>query len=310
MTREHARVRARPIYPGRRVKITRRCVERKLLLTPDDAGEVEQLVGFTLGLALRNNGQQLHAACAMSNHMHEDVTDVLGTLPSFKNSLHANIARSMNAKRGRFDKFWSAEGSCDTAQPTDEESLDDLVYTLTNPVDAGLVKWGHRWPGFTTYGWRFGETRVYKRPSWFFDPSNGEIPDSVSITLVRPDIFRHLTDDELYDLLMQRVRQRELEIHRKMRKLRRRFVGEHKLCKQRWERTSMSYEERFTVTPKVASSSKWLRLAQLQRDREWEAEYAASRAVLLAGGKPEYPPGTYWMRIHAGVAVRAGTSPP
>ncbi len=28
----------------------------------------------------------------------------------------------------------------------------------------GLVKWAELWPGFTSAGWAFGETRTFKRP--------------------------------------------------------------------------------------------------------------------------------------------------
>jgi hypothetical protein len=239
----------------------------------------------------------------MGNHHHTDVTDVLGTLPRFKDSFHANLARGLNCRHGRFDRFWSADGACDTRTPTDDETLEDLVYTLTNPVAAGLVKWGHRWPGFTTYGWKFGETRTFKRPDWYYDPNNPDIPDEVSITLHRPDIFPELSDDELYELLMRRVRERELEIQAEMRKDKRRFVGERKLAKTHWNRAPSTHEDRFTVTPTVAASSRWLRLAQLQRDRDWEAEYAHQRANLHAGREAVFPYGTYWLRVHARVNV-------
>ena len=214
--RGYPRVRARPILRGARYKVTRRCLERRMFLAPDkDADELRNLFGYTLGLALEDNGQKLHASVVMSNHHHTDVTDTRGSLPDFKNRLHSTVARSVNAKRGRFDKLWSGDTPCDTRQPTDEETLGDLVYTLVNPVKAGLVKWGHRWPGFTTYGWKFGEVRTFKRPDWYFDPENPKSPKEVQVKLERPDIFPKLSDDELFDLLMVRVRERELESRRR-----------------------------------------------------------------------------------------------
>jgi hypothetical protein len=41
------------------------------------------------------------------------------------------------------------------AKRIDDESLTNMVYTLTNPVKAGLVKWSPQLPGFTAIGWRF-----------------------------------------------------------------------------------------------------------------------------------------------------------
>jgi putative transposase len=302
-------VRARPVLPGTRVKITRRCSERRLFLsTGGDPEKIRNFYGYTLGLALQRYEVEFHAGNQMGNHHHVDGTDTKGKLPGFKTSLHANLARGLNASRGRFERFWSAGGSCDTCQPSDEETLEDLVYTEVNPVEAGLVKWASRWPGFTSHGWRFGETRTFKRPEWFFDPDNPDNPDEVAITRVRPNIFPELSDDELFDLLMARVRKCELAKQEQMAAAGRRFMGERKLAKDRWDRRATSWEDRFTIVPKVAASCRWKRLAQLQRNSRWEREYAKRRDELRAGEKPVFPQGTYWLRLHAGVPV--ATAPP
>ncbi|MFO7562778.1 MAG: hypothetical protein R6X02_09070 [Enhygromyxa sp.] len=139
------------------------------------------------------------------------------------------VARSLNALRGRNGTFWGGGKPCDTRRATDDDSLGDLVYTLTNPVKDGLVKWARLWSGFSTIGWKFGETRIFERPDWFFD-ENGDMPKEVSLTLVRPPIFSELDDDERYQKLVARVR---LEIQREMRVEGRRFMGLRKLAKQR-----------------------------------------------------------------------------
>ena len=99
------------------------------------------------------------------------------------------------------------------------------------------------------------------------------------------------------------VRAREIEIQRTMAEQGRRFMGRRKLMKQRWDRTPRSAEERFGVAPRVAASSKWLVLAELQRDEAWEKDYAKARACLLAGRPAVFPAGTYWLRRFAGVEV-------
>jgi putative transposase len=296
-------VRARPIYTGRSYKITRRCIGRMLLLAAGSrADELNNFIGYCLAHAAERYGIQVHASVWMSNHHHTDVTDPHGNLVPFKQLLHSMIARGRNARLRRQDSFWSGDDACDTRRPTDDESLRDLVYTLTNPVAAGLVKWSRLWPGFTTMGWRFGETRTFKRPDWFFD-ERGEMPERVSLTLVRPPIFRELDDHALYDKLIGEVRARETAIQQDFREQGRRFMGLRKLARQFWNRTPQSFEERFTVAPKYAGSSKWLILAELQRDREWERQYAAARALLRSGKQAMFPAGTYWMRCFAGVAV-------
>jgi putative transposase len=305
LERAHPRVRARPIYPGRSYKVTRRCVGRMLLLSPGDdakADELTNFIGYCLGRAAERYGIEVHASVWMSNHHYTDITDPEGNLVPFKQMLHSMIARGRNARIGRQDTFWSGDDACDTRRPTDDESLRDLVYTVTNPVKAGLVKWGRLWTGFTTAGWKFGETRTFKRPSWFFD-KRGEMPETVSLTLVRPPIFAELDDDALYEKLIIEVRAREVEIQREFRRKGRRFMGRKKLAKQGWSQVPRSFEERFGVTPKYAGSSKWLVLAELQRDREWERQYATARELLRAGKPAVFPVGTYWMRCFAGVVV-------
>ena len=306
--RDYPRVRARPIYPGRSYKITRRCHGRLMLLTPrDEAEELTNFIGYCLAYAANAYNIQIHASVWMSNHHHTDVTDPDGNLVPFKQLLHSLIARGRNDHLVRHDTFWSSDAACDTRRAEDDESLGDLVYTLTNPVKAGLVKWARLWPSFTTSGWRFGETRIFTRPGWFFD-KGGKMPEKVSLTLVRPPIFPKLDDDELYAKLMAEVRARECEIQREFRGKGRRFMGPRKLEKQRWNRAPRSFERRFNVAPKVAASSKWLVLAELQRDREWERKYAAARDLLRAGKPAVFPAGTYWMQRFAGVSV-AGQPP-
>ena len=305
--RTYPRVRARPIIPGTRVKVTRRCLERRLFLAPGEhVEEVANNFGYTLGLAIGESCVEFHAGIAMGNHHHQDITDVFGNLVQFKNILHAELAKSINAFRGRFDDFWDGGRACDTRRASDEDVLDDLVYTEVNPVKAGLVKWPHLWPGFTSAGWKFGETRTFKRPRFYHDSVTK--PDEVHITRVRPKIFLHLDDDAFWELFQQRVRDKCIEIQKEMRAKGRRFKGRKKLAREGrgWNDAPKTFEERFTIKPTVATRSKWERLAQLQRDRDWEREYAEAREALRRGEHdtgPNFPYGTYYLRVHCGVRV-------
>ena len=311
------RVRARPVVPGTRYLVTRRCTDRRYFLTPDakNAERINNFIGYVLGVCLERYGIELHAMVVMSTHLHDCITDLLGHLPAFKTTLHAWIARGINALRGRFDRFWSSDQPLDV-RPGDpmfddegeelpRSALDDLVYTLTNPVKDGAVRNGARWPGFTTYGWRFGEARTFKRPSWFFDPDNPDLPDEVSITLKRPvDVMPELADDQLYDLLMSRVREREVMIQSERRRSNRRFMGERKVQKQRWDRQAHSHEDRFTVGKGVRDREPRRVRAALARDRAWRLLYAEARRRMHEGERGvEFPYGTYWMARFAGVKV-------
>jgi hypothetical protein len=188
-----------------------------MLLSPSWKGKkLCNFIGYCLAYAAQLYGIQIHASVWMSNHHHTDVTDPHGNLVPFKQLLHSMIARGRNAQLPRHDSFWSGDEACDTRRPTDEQALGDLVYTLTNPVKDGLVKWSCLWPGFTTADWRFGETRTFKRPDWFFD-ARGQMPDEVTLTLVRPPIFKELDDDALYERLVTEVRAAELGFRQEFR---------------------------------------------------------------------------------------------
>ena len=303
----HPRVRARAILPGASYKVTKRCFERRVFLAPGHQPDIlRNFIGYCLAYAANRYGIEVHAVVVMSNHYHIDLTDPLAELVPFKQLFNSLVARGINALRGRFDSFWSGDGACDTRRVEGDDSLGDLVYTLTNPVTAGLVKWGSQWPGFTTADWRFGEKYTFTRPDWFFD-DNGHMPETVELILVRPDVLLGLDDDALHERLAAEVREAERQAQARLRAKGRRFVGVRKLAKQGWRQAPTSFEQRFRVAPRVAASSRWLRLAQLQRDRGWERAYAAARELWLAGELAEFPSGTYWLRRFAGVAVASGS---
>lgn len=283
--RTHERVRARAVVPGARVLVTRRCHDRRFFLSPfgaprkgHTAEQTTDFYGYTLARAALKYGPQIHAACQMGNHHHLSITDVLRNRPNFKNSVHGNLARGLN---GRFD---------DTVAPSDNESLDDLAYADCNHVTSGLVKWAHSWPGFTTYGWRFCETRTFKRPDWHFDPDD---PETLTLTRARPPIFLELSDDELFDKLMARCIELQHAKQDECDAQNRRFMGLKKLAKTKWWKRAKSWEDRFTQIPTVAASNKGKRIPQLKRDAKWRAEYAEQRENLKAGRPTKLPYGAY-----------------
>ncbi len=298
-THPNPRVRARPIVPGTRYKVTRRCYSRQFLLVPSQA--VNEIIGYWLAVCLERHGLELHSACFMSNHYHLDVTDPHGNLPAFKNQLNAVLARALNALRGRFDKFWSEDRPCDVRILTDADMLPSMAYTLANPVEAGLVKWGWRWPGFTTAGMCFGETKTFRRPLTFFDPTNDELPNAVTLRLTRPKVLLGLSDELLHVELERETRAREVAKQDQLRQAGKRFLGEARVQRQQWTENPRSRETRFTRTPTRASANKWARIAAAQQDRVWRTAYAAARERFLAGSREVFFPfGSYWLCRFAG----------
>lgn len=304
--RGHRRVRARPVIPGQSFKLTLRCHEQRLFLsTGHDPETIRELYGYLLGVALLKYGLLFHGGNQMGTHHHLDLTDVQGNRPLFKVFFHGFLARALNSFRGRTGDFWESGGSCDTIRDNDEESIGDLVYTDANPVSAGLVKWPHLWEGFHSAGWAFGESRTFERPKipWF-DVVGGNWPDEVTITRTRPPCLAHLSDEDATALLKELIERRCLEKQAEMKKARRRFKQPKKLARERWWRRPSSTTESFTVKPKIAVRCKYRRLAAIQRNKEWEAQYAAADEAFANGNRDiEYPYGTWLQSVRYRVNV-------
>ena len=160
-----------------------------------------------------------------------------------------------------------------------------------------------RWPGLTTAGWEFGERQHYDRPAFYFDEDNEDMPEAVDFATTRPRVLDDLTDDEFQELLQSKVAECEQDVAARLRREHRRVLGESRILKQHWNRAPKGREERFGMRPRVAASSKWARVAALQRDSAWEEEYAEAYEARLRGEQPVFPYGTYAERIRSGVRV-------
>lgn len=291
---------ARPIHPGVMYKVTRRTTQRLYLLLPD--GMTHDVFGYCLGVALERFGIRLHAVTVLCNHYHIDITDLYGELPAFKHLLNMLVARALNAHWGRFEHFFASDAPSDVELVTPAEVLDRMVYTLTNPVKDGLVRSGGEWKGLTSYGMPFGSKMVFRKPEKFFD-KKGALPDEVEVEVSRPDILPELSDEELFVLLMRKVKERERELVAQMKQEGRRFLGMRRVLRHEHTDTPLSREPRFKLNPRVASRSKWQRIAALQRNKAWLAAYREAYEKFCAGVREVlFPAGTYLMRVQYGVA--------
>lgn len=138
--------------PGAFYFVTTRCLESRHLLRPDP--EIRAQSGFWLGRALeRSPGITLYAVLAMSNHLHMVVRDERGQLPGFMCYYLGNLARSVNAIRGRsgpvFHRRYDATRILDP-----RAAVHYLAYLVANPVRAGLVERHDQWPGLLLYARR------------------------------------------------------------------------------------------------------------------------------------------------------------
>ncbi|MFH1833546.1 MAG: hypothetical protein ABH877_00860, partial [bacterium] len=139
--------------PGGTYLVTRTTVMSLFLLTPNQTAN--QIFEYCLAFAARGRGILIHAVSVESTHFHLVLTDTLGRLSDFMQEFDSCVARCLleyyreRFPKRRFDALWSpAESFNATLLVTVYAILDELLYTLTNPIKDGLVHDYRKWPGF------------------------------------------------------------------------------------------------------------------------------------------------------------------
>lgn len=289
--------RARPVFAGAVVFTTRRVHKRQLLLRPSP--RVNQLIEYVVAVCARRHGVELHAVCAMSNHIHTVSTDREGRAVEFERDCHAIIARALNAMHGDFESVWSREPSCRVACVEPSDTLEKIAYTLANPVAAGLVADGKSWPGLRL-AWPMKPRTVRRPPGFFRDEDHGgRWPEEVTLELHRPAGFAQLSDQQLAALLDAQVQELEAAARGAVRAAGRQFLGRRGIRRQSRYSYPSSAEPRFGIRPQVAARSKWARIERLQQNRDWLEEYKAARDSLRTqAGVVLFPHGTWKMRVY------------
>ncbi len=245
----------------------------------------------------------IHAVCVLSNHWHVVASDPEARIPEFLRDVHALIAKCVNAALGRWENVWSAEQTSLVRASGDEDVLERIVYTMANPVSAGLVANGDSWPGLRLC-WPAVRKPV-ARPKQFFR-DGGAMPESATLELARPPGFEDLEDEELAEHIEQAIDKREQEVRDQAAKEGKSFLGRRAVRKQSRFDSPRTREPRRRMSPRVAAKNKWRRIEALQRLEEFISGYREALRLWRTGlTEVEFPPGTYALRVHAGVRCAA-----
>lgn len=165
-----------------------------------------------MAFAAERYGIAVHAMCVLSNHWHAVVSDPDAQLPKFLHWVHAYVAKSVNASHGRWENLWASEAASVVRLEGDEDVIDKVVYCLTNPVAAGLVAHGNKWPGVRSEPMDLaGASYEVQRPAIFFR-EEGSMPEQVTLRYERPEICSGLSDDALAHRIEGLVQMREAAI--------------------------------------------------------------------------------------------------
>lgn len=295
----------RQVLPGITYFLTRRCANRRFLLLPSK--ESRHAFEYCLARASRVHQVQVHSYCAMSNHYHLVVTDVEGNLPDFMCLFNRILAMCIKHIHQWEENVWSSQRYSAVELPSFEGVMEKMVYTVTNPVSAGLVRYVKKWPGAWGYVSRKREERTLSCPKVFFRKEN---PKNQEETLVfhRPKdamMQQGYEEKEWDEAFEKRLLEREEEIGRERRKQGKGCMHRASIMKQSPYRRERGKQRR--GEPKVVSGGEenvWKRFKE--RLKEFRRSYREAYERWKEGGKVVFPAGTWWVVKMAGARREEG----
>ena len=285
--------------------LTRRCLGGRFRLIPNRT--IRGMFLYCLALAAKRFAIDIHCLCVMSNHYHIVVgcNSLLSDLPGFMHCLNLNAALVLNAHQRRSGTFWEP-GSYNLKTLTSEESvLRAMVYVICNPVTAGLIRDPRRWIGFNT---RTDNAGNYRCRTWrpnFFGPGSIK-PEDVWLQFSKPACFAYLSDSDYHDMLDRAVQARLEEIWAARAAQGLGYLG---LAAIRRQTCDQHPDGEGIVNPERAHEE--VEYADFH-DEEEEQEYRdfceaheECMDIVRAGGRPDFPYGTYKMVRKLGFDVVA-----
>ena len=289
----------RQILPGSVHLITRRCTGRMHLLRPDAV--TTQTFLYCLAHAAEQTGVTVMFSVVMSNHHHTIIYDPDDSLSEFMGSLHGLVARAMNRLRGREEIFWEKVQANAVPLVDLKEVLAAMAYAATNPVKAQLVERAEHWPGVnTTDAFLRGTALSVERPAYFFR-EDGDMPARTTLTLGWPEALCSV--EEAREALRGRIDELEARARQDRVSQGKGVLGRDAARRVDFNSRPSTREPRRRERPTIAAGASAARIAAILSYRAFREAYRAARERLIKGLSALFPPGTYWLRRNAGVAV-------
>ena len=303
--------RPRIVDPGATLALSRRTTRRHFLLHPDEAREMEQIYWYCLAHAAKLHGIVVHAACLMSTHAHEVITDVRGVYPKFLETLHRNLAQCTKALRGWPEEVFNKRSTGVHALLTPAAMVESIAYLIANPVEAGAVSYAKDCPGAHTLAADVGARVIrVKRPTHYFRPDNPDWPDELELRLEMTAALQLDYGPELARArISERVRAKQHQAWNKAKRTGIAFVGARRLLQLPHTKRAKSDEVFGSLNPQFAAAgNRGAATEAVKRLRAFKAQYARAFAAWTAGDRSAcFPVGTWWMRVCHG--ARCGPGP-
>ncbi|QQR88713.1 MAG: transposase [Myxococcales bacterium] len=138
----------RRLLPEEAYFVTNRTFEQRFFFKPSN--KVNEIIGRCLAKAIATYEIQLFAFVFMANHFHFVLRAPLGNLSDFMACFQSMLARDINRHLGRNGPMFQRRYS---AIPILDEGafIERMVYTLNNPVKAGLVNQAGQHTGLSSF---------------------------------------------------------------------------------------------------------------------------------------------------------------
>lgn len=287
---------ARRIMGGSTYFVTRRVKGRMYLLTPHPG--MARTFWYLLGVMVAKHGVSVHAIVMMGNHLHYVVTAPEQVISEFMADLHREIARAVNRRFDRKGSVFEDEDASLIEVVGERGAVAQTLYTVVNPVKAGLVSRADMWPGMR---WVPGMRELTaKRPSEGYDAPMW--PDEVTIRFTAPPAWTG-TEDQWHEEMARMVGEEEDALRKERIRTRRAVVGATLVMQQDPFGSPKTKPPESDIKPVLATGGDGPLLARLLAElKTWRRAYREALERWKTDKSTVFPIGTYWMVVHHGAS--------
>jgi len=284
--------------------VTRNTSERRYFLRPSK--ELRDAILYCIADAQARHPVAIHALCAMSNHIHIVLTDIDGIAPLFVQAMNQNISRFVNCSLGRFGAMWEGGARPNyCVLPKGGDVMDKVVYTLANPVNAGLVKEHHLWPGAISNSAQIAKGRITTmRPKKFFAKTTD--PELLTRELILTPVpgASVLSPEDYGKLIIDRVTAEEARIAEEREAKGLPWMGRRQCLAMDPYDAPVKPWIPFSRRPKVSSKNDEARRDRIQRQKRFCDLYDAAKKEFREGNRNvAFPEGTFFLRVYFKIAI-------
>ena len=284
--------------------VTRNTSERRYFLRPSK--ELCEAILYCIADAQARHPVAIHAFCAMSNHLHIVITDVHGTAPLFVQAMNQNIARFVNCTLGHFGAMWEGGARPNyCVLPQGGDVMDKVVYTLVNPVNAGLAKEHHLWPGAISNAAQIAAGRIStRRPKKFFAKTKD--PELLHRELIlKPGPGEGVLSPEDYGkLICERVKAEEARIAEAREAKKLPWFGRRKCLELNPYDAPVEPWTPFSRRPKVSTKNEEARRYRILRQKRFAELHEEAKKKFREGHRNvAFPEGTFFLWVYFKVPI-------